>query len=112
MSAVGQRGRSEEHTSGLQSRRDLVCRLLLEKKPVDPVKECSDLRAPPSLRVLRVCLCRSRPSALSARPQSILASGGPLVLALIFQQGAAEVAALGEAADGELGDLARFAAAA
>src|SRR5690349_21905952 len=38
--AVGQRGglrvqaagRSEEHTSELQSRRDLVCRLLLEKK--------------------------------------------------------------------------------
>src|SRR5690349_23681081 len=28
--------RSEEHTSELQSRRDLVCRLLLEKK-----KECS-----------------------------------------------------------------------
>src|SRR6266496_969391 len=28
--AVG--GRSEEHTSELQSRRDLVCRLLLEKK--------------------------------------------------------------------------------
>src|SRR5690349_22716299 len=25
-------GRSEEHTSELQSRRDLVCRLLLEKK--------------------------------------------------------------------------------
>src|SRR5690349_24254737 len=31
-------GRSEEHTSELQSRRDLVCRLLLEKK-----KECSSL---------------------------------------------------------------------
>src|SRR5690349_3910083 len=32
--AVAQRGwpRSEEHTSELQSRRDLVCRLLLEKK--------------------------------------------------------------------------------
>src|SRR5690349_23940257 len=30
MSAV--KGRSEEHTSELQSRRDLVCRLLLEKK--------------------------------------------------------------------------------
>src|SRR6266576_3858820 len=30
--------RSEEHTSELQSRRDLVCRLLLEKK-----KECPDL---------------------------------------------------------------------
>src|SRR5690349_23356506 len=28
----GRRGRSEEHTSELQSRRDLVCRLLLEKK--------------------------------------------------------------------------------
>src|SRR5690349_23020755 len=27
-----QRARSEEHTSELQSRRDLVCRLLLEKK--------------------------------------------------------------------------------
>src|SRR5438874_6861694 len=27
-----QRTRSEEHTSELQSRRDLVCRLLLEKK--------------------------------------------------------------------------------
>src|SRR5690349_7411643 len=29
---VDLRGRSEEHTSELQSRRDLVCRLLLEKK--------------------------------------------------------------------------------
>src|SRR6266403_4923491 len=28
----GSRSRSEEHTSELQSRRDLVCRLLLEKK--------------------------------------------------------------------------------
>src|SRR5690349_23114894 len=28
----GGAGRSEEHTSELQSRRDLVCRLLLEKK--------------------------------------------------------------------------------
>src|SRR2546421_2403518 len=28
----GDRGRSEEHTSELQSRSDLVCRLLLEKK--------------------------------------------------------------------------------
>src|SRR5690349_23697856 len=30
--AESQRPRSEEHTSELQSRRDLVCRLLLEKK--------------------------------------------------------------------------------
>src|SRR3712207_7155873 len=29
---LGQRGRSEEHTSELQSRPYLVCRLLLEKK--------------------------------------------------------------------------------
>src|SRR5204862_7863516 len=29
------RHRSEEHTSELQSRRDLVCRLLLEKKKTD-----------------------------------------------------------------------------
>src|SRR6266496_2337531 len=29
---AGARSRSEEHTSELQSRRDLVCRLLLEKK--------------------------------------------------------------------------------
>src|SRR5690349_22540561 len=29
---TGRRLRSEEHTSELQSRRDLVCRLLLEKK--------------------------------------------------------------------------------
>src|SRR5204863_3814106 len=29
---VDERNRSEEHTSELQSRRDLVCRLLLEKK--------------------------------------------------------------------------------
>src|SRR5690349_23646147 len=28
-------GRSEEHTSELQSRRDLVCRLLLEKKKIN-----------------------------------------------------------------------------
>src|SRR5204863_8865422 len=31
-SRPGTGGRSEEHTSELQSRRDLVCRLLLEKK--------------------------------------------------------------------------------
>src|SRR5438874_7994689 len=34
----GRCGRSEEHTSELQSRRDLVCRLLLEKKKT--VKHC------------------------------------------------------------------------
>src|SRR5207247_5379540 len=32
--------RSEEHTSELQSRVDLVCRLLLEKKKINPVICC------------------------------------------------------------------------
>src|SRR5690606_41089441 len=32
-------GRSEEHTSELQSRENLVCRLLLEKKKVWPVSQ-------------------------------------------------------------------------
>src|SRR5690349_22479210 len=31
-------GRSEEHTSELQSRRDLVCRLLLEKKKENAIE--------------------------------------------------------------------------
>src|SRR5699024_12060312 len=31
---LGRQGRSEEHTSELQSRFDLVCRLLLEKKKI------------------------------------------------------------------------------
>src|SRR5690349_23766314 len=34
--AAGGPDRSEEHTSELQSRRDLVCRLLLEKKKIKP----------------------------------------------------------------------------
>src|SRR5690349_23643329 len=45
-------GRSEEHTSELQSRRDLVCRLLLEKKKrraissfVTPPKKPSSMRS-------------------------------------------------------------------
>src|SRR5690349_23419247 len=35
------KARSEEHTSELQSRRDLVCRLLLEKKKHKLFKTCS-----------------------------------------------------------------------
>src|SRR5690349_23121198 len=34
--------RSEEHTSELQSRRDLVCRLLLEKKKKKKIKQSYD----------------------------------------------------------------------
>src|SRR5690606_40470470 len=41
---AGERGwgiaRSEEHTSELQSRENLVCRLLLEKKKKHPMKPC------------------------------------------------------------------------
>src|SRR2546428_8385984 len=33
------RSRSEEHTSELQSRSDLVCRLLLEKKNIDLIDD-------------------------------------------------------------------------
>src|SRR5690349_22223606 len=36
--SVALSGRSEEHTSELQSRRDLVCRLLLEKKKKKNIK--------------------------------------------------------------------------
>src|SRR5690349_22502077 len=36
--------RSEEHTSELQSRRDLVCRLLLEKKKKKKIKYTSDTK--------------------------------------------------------------------
>src|SRR5205809_6148536 len=36
---AGSRARSEEHTSELQSRLHLVCRLLLEKKNHPPVEE-------------------------------------------------------------------------
>src|SRR5438874_5479562 len=38
--------RSEEHTSELQSRRDLVCRLLLEKKKDVAARSCCSWRWP------------------------------------------------------------------
>src|SRR5260221_7845876 len=40
--AVGEKyGRSEEHTSELQSHSDLVCRLLLEKKKNKKIASCN-----------------------------------------------------------------------
>src|SRR5437868_8246420 len=42
IAATERPGRSEEHTSELQSRFDLVCRLLLEKKKQTPHK-CRDV---------------------------------------------------------------------
>src|SRR3712207_7137442 len=41
---VHQRRRSEEHTSELQSRQYLVCRLLLEKKKYSTLASCSPTR--------------------------------------------------------------------
>src|SRR3989440_1844766 len=51
-------GRSEEHTSELQSRSDIVCRLLLEKKKTNP-----------SPRVTRAPSANSR-SQIRLRPKS------------------------------------------
>src|SRR5260221_2869077 len=39
---ISRRGRSEEHTSELQSHSDLVCRLLLEKKKIKQAMRCPD----------------------------------------------------------------------
>src|SRR5688572_31138738 len=55
--ARARRGRSEEHTSELQSQSNLVCRLLLEKK-----KKYSLRRSAPS------CTRSSRVSPYSTRP--------------------------------------------
>src|SRR5260221_9740755 len=45
VAAMSNQGRSEEHTSELQSHSDLVCRLLLEKKKIKQWSEyCSKQR--------------------------------------------------------------------
>src|SRR5256885_9896623 len=46
------RARSEEHTSELQSPCNLVCRLLLEKKPVLAQPSAGSARAGPALALL------------------------------------------------------------
>src|SRR5690349_23550430 len=50
--------RSEEHTSELQSRRDLVCRLLLEKKKRSTITPAQDVTSQSMLPVLanRTCV--------------------------------------------------------
>src|SRR2546429_2670273 len=47
------RQRSEEHTSELQSRLHLVCRLLLEKKKKTRVRSCNI--SPALMTAMRVC---------------------------------------------------------
>src|SRR5256885_9286747 len=60
--AIARRQRSEEHTSELQSPCNLVCRLLLEKKKLEPASDIiripavlshspADVQHPPSLTV-------------------------------------------------------------
>src|SRR3712207_7229502 len=50
---VPRAGRSEEHTSELQSRQYLVCRLLLEKKTKHPTRPTSRSQSPPPACSLR-----------------------------------------------------------
>src|SRR2546421_6391657 len=53
------RSRSEEHTSELQSRSDLVCRLLLEKKKTTTVHQYSNEKSSDSpIRCQSVCILR------------------------------------------------------
>src|SRR2546421_8737630 len=49
------RWRSEEHTSELQSRSDLVCRLLLEKKNIDMFIIASNTASSDTTSVGRMC---------------------------------------------------------
>src|SRR2546422_5424766 len=63
--------RSEEHTSELQSRLHLVCRLLLEKKNTFPTRPSSDLNGKPHLapRVTATSPLRPPPSHKNTRPR-------------------------------------------
>src|SRR5436309_5228156 len=53
------RARSEEHTSELQSRENLVCRLLLEKKKILTIRNIRCV-TPSRLRDFRLTIARSR----------------------------------------------------
>src|SRR2546430_7448932 len=55
--AFGEVGRSEEHTSELQSQSNLVCRLLLEKK-----KSNHDAQPRPN------CICHDQPTVDGSQP--------------------------------------------
>src|SRR2546430_12540661 len=50
------RGRSEEHTSELQSQSNLVCRLLLEKKNTDPPSVTENARYDAYYPLIRIAL--------------------------------------------------------
>src|SRR5690349_22672421 len=55
--AALQRARSEEHTSELQSRRDLVCRLLLEKKKTNKIIQTRINNT--NSQLINRCMCAS-----------------------------------------------------
>src|SRR2546429_3060230 len=65
--------RSEEHTSELQSRLHLVCRLLLEKKSDVPTTYAKNLQ---QLRGVRISLLGQDPSL---RPHPTIRIAGPVV---------------------------------
>src|SRR5437868_10560443 len=71
-------GRSEEHTSELQSRFDLVCRLLLEKKNTrsSPDRVCAiSTTAAARMNVeIRNRACRARSAGLAIRSRLLLAA--------------------------------------
>src|SRR5207249_6707871 len=63
--------RSEEHTSELQSRFDLVCRLLLEKKNHSAVSRSMPSPAPAAISAPAPCATRSSPKLPpSGRPRA------------------------------------------
>src|SRR5690606_39871700 len=67
--------RSEEHTSELQSRENLVCRLLLEKK-----KHCEPVvRAEPTIRTRRQPRINVNPATRAAAYSRIDTSAAPVV---------------------------------
>src|SRR3989440_921749 len=59
--------RSEEHTSELQSRSDLVCRLLLAKKNTTELQSRSDLVCRLLLEQIKLFLC-STPNTVTMYP--------------------------------------------
>src|SRR6266496_2493540 len=64
--------RSEEHTSELQSRRDLVCRLLLEKKNLPGARQQRHVRVPARLEGPFFFLMIRRPPRSTLFPYTTL----------------------------------------
>src|SRR6202022_4190186 len=77
---LGGRDRSEEHTSELQSRQYLVCRLLLEKKRVGAITELAWMDLFDTYTCTECARCTSRcPATMSV---FFLKTGRPPILPL------------------------------